>query len=305
MALTLIEVAKTEQNELRRGVIETFAASSPILELMPFMDIQGNAYEYNQEEALPGIAFRAINEAFSESTGILNPQVEKLKTMGGDADTDLRFKRTQRIQDRRAIDTRMKIKAASLYFTKIFFDGDENSDARQITGVNKRLSGSPTQEIVAGADGAVLTENLLQRLIDAIDGDPSALLMSKAMRRQLYDLYKGSTIISEVQGAFGRTVKTYDDIPIRIIEKDNSGNEILGFDETQGAESEAGSIYAVRFGEDHLAGIESEALDARDLGEVDDKPVERTRIEWDIGIIILHPRSIARLKGVKKASGVN
>ena len=82
MAMTLIEQAKTEQNELKRGVIELFAKKTPIFELMPFMTIEGNAYEYNQEKALPGIAFRGVNEAYSESVGILNPLVEKLKIMG-------------------------------------------------------------------------------------------------------------------------------------------------------------------------------------------------------------------------------
>lgn len=302
MALTLIEVAKTEQNDLKRGVIELFAKTTPILQLLPFITIEGNAYEYNQEKTLPGIAFRGVNESYSESTGIINPQVEKLKIMGGDADSDLFFKRTQRLQNRRAIDTRMKIKAASLYFTKTVFDGDEASDAKQLDGLNKRLTGN--QVISAGTNGANLTENMMQRLIDAVDGTPSALLMGKAFRRQLFNLYKGSSIISETQDAFGRTTKTYDDIPIFIIEKDNDDNVILDFDETQGSSNETSSVYAVRFGEEYVAGIQSGPLDARDLGEIDSKPVERTRIEWDIGMAIFHSRSAARLKGVTKASGV-
>lgn len=296
MAMTLIEQAKTEQNLLRRGVIETFASRTPILEIMPFMTIEGNAYEYNQEESLPGIAFRGVNESYSESIGVLLPLVEKLKIMGGDADSDLFHKRTQRIQDRRAIDTRMKIKAAALYFTKIFFDGDEASDAREIDGLNKRLTG--VQVITAGVDGANLAENMLQQLIDAVDGEPDVLFMGKKMRRQLYNLYKGSTILSVAKDAFGRQVDVYAGIPIRIIEKDNNNNVILDFDETQGASNEAGSIYGVKFGDEYVTGIQSGPLDARDLGEIDVKPVERTRIEWDIGIAMFHPRCAARLKGV-------
>jgi len=54
MALTLPEAAKLSTDTLQRGVIELFARNSAILEMMPWMEIQGNAYKYNQEATLPG-----------------------------------------------------------------------------------------------------------------------------------------------------------------------------------------------------------------------------------------------------------
>lgn len=297
MPMTLIEAAKTEQNVLKLGVIKTFAKTSPILQLLPFETIEGGAYEYNQEETLPGIAFRGINEAFDEGVGVLNPVVERLKIMGGDADSDLFFKRTQRLQNRRVTDTRMKLVAAALYFTKIFFDGDQASLPKEIDGMNARITGD---QLITGAgdNGDALTENLVIRTIDAVDGKPNALLMGKKFRRQLWNLYKGSTVLSDTQDALGRQIKTFDDIPVYIIEKDNSNNVILDFDETKGTSDVTGSCYAARFDTGYLAGIQSAPIDARDLGEVDDKPVERTRIEWDIGITLEHPRAIARLYGI-------
>jgi len=297
MPMTLIEQAKTEQNVLKLGVIKTFAETSPVLELLPFQTIVGSAYEYNQEETLPGIAFRGVNEAWDESVGIINPEVERLKIMGGDADSDLFFKRTQRLQNRRAIDTEMKLMAAALYFTKIFFDGDQATLPREITGMNARLTGD--QLITgAGANGDALTENLVIRTIDAVDGKPDALFMGKKFRRQLWNLYKGSTVLSDMQGAFGRQVKTFDDIPIYIVEKDNFNSVILDFDETKGTSDVTGSMYAFKFGSGYLAGIQSGPISARDLGEVDDKEVERTRVSWDIGITLEHPRAAARLYGI-------
>ena len=62
MAVTLVESAKLSTNDLQRGVIETFIQASPILDRIPFLGIQGNAYAYNEEGALPGVAFRAVNE---------------------------------------------------------------------------------------------------------------------------------------------------------------------------------------------------------------------------------------------------
>ena len=83
MSLTLLEASKLVQNPLQKGVIEIFASSSPVLERLPFFQVAGQAYKYNQEQTLPGIAFRGINQSYTESTGIVNPQVEALYVMGG------------------------------------------------------------------------------------------------------------------------------------------------------------------------------------------------------------------------------
>jgi hypothetical protein len=60
--LTLAESAKYYNNPLQRGIVETFARSSGVLQYLPFMTIKGNAYKYNVEETLPGVGFRSINE---------------------------------------------------------------------------------------------------------------------------------------------------------------------------------------------------------------------------------------------------
>ncbi len=301
MAHSLVEYAKTTQDELRRAVIELFAKSSPVLDALRFTDIQGSALQYNLEKALPGIAFRGINEAYSESTGIINPQVEKLKIMGGDMDTD-KFLIATMGESRRTIDTKMKIKAAALYFTKIFFDGDESTDPRQIDGLNKRLTGN--QVIVAGANGANLTENMLDRLIDAVEGGPTHLFMGKKMRRQLNALAKANQLLKTTVDAWGRPIETFAGIPIGIIERDNLDNEILDFDETQGTSNQTGSIYAVRMEEGYLEGIQNAPLEAYDLGELESKPALRLRVEWYVGIALFHPRAAARLKGITAATGV-
>ena len=74
--LTLTEASKLIQNPLQRGVVETFARTSPVLERLPFMDVNGNAYSYNVEQTLPGIAFRDYNASYTESTGVVNPHTE-------------------------------------------------------------------------------------------------------------------------------------------------------------------------------------------------------------------------------------
>lgn len=301
MAFTLIEYMKTTQSELLQGVIEKFAKTSPILELLPFKDIVGNAYTYNVEDSLPGIAFRGLNEAYDEDTGIVNPQTENLKIMGGDADTDRALQKWEKnFGERRATDLMMKVKAAALYFTKCFFDGDESSAPKEFEGLNRRLTGN--QVITAGANGAVLSLALMNQLIDAVKGKPDALFMGKKFKRQINNLAESSTILSITKDQFGTDIQAFAGIPIYPIEEDNSDNTILAFDETQGNSSVTASCYAVKFGVDEfLCGLQTEPLEAYDLGELETKPAFRSRIEWLIAIAIFHPKSAARLKGVLAA----
>jgi hypothetical protein len=119
MALTLTEAAKLSTDTLQRGVIETFARTSAVLEQIPFMEIVGNAYLYNQEATLPRVAFRDVNEAYEESTATFNQKVAKLYIAGGDADVDRFHIQTKgNINDQRAIQTLALTKALSLAWTK-------------------------------------------------------------------------------------------------------------------------------------------------------------------------------------------
>ncbi len=96
MALTLVEAAKMNSGDVvKSAIIEMFARESDILQVLPFEDIAGNALKYNREASLPGIAFRGVNESFSESTGVLNPITESLVIAGGDLDVDRFIVNTQ------------------------------------------------------------------------------------------------------------------------------------------------------------------------------------------------------------------
>jgi hypothetical protein len=89
MALTLVEAAKLNSGDVvRSSIIEMFARSSDILRVLPFQGIAGNALKYNREDILPGVGFRGVNEAYTESTGVLNPITETLAIAGGDLDVD-------------------------------------------------------------------------------------------------------------------------------------------------------------------------------------------------------------------------
>lgn len=304
MALTLAEANKFSTDMLQRGVVETFTRTSPVLELLPFMEIAGNSYKYNQEQTLPGIAFRGVNEGYTESAGVVNQLSEGLYILGGDVDVDKFLVQTRgNVNDLRAIQTEMKAKALAMEFTRQFFKGDSAVQTNGFDGLQKRLTGSQVIDATAGGSAGVdLSLTMLDELIDAVEGEPDVLFMSKAMRRKVKALLQNSQhYIENGTDAFGRPVATYGGIPIRVIETDATGAEILGFDETVGSDNQTGSIYAVKFGaEQYVAGLRNGGVSVRDLGELETKPAYRTRIEFYCGLAVFHPRAAARLKGIKK-----
>lgn len=189
MALTIIEAAKYREGVTlyERGVIETFAESSGVLRVLPFQDIPGNALRYNREEKLPGIGFRGVNEAFPESTGILNPVTEPLVIAGGDLDVD-RFILKTMGEDQRTVQENMKVKALALAWERTFFKGSEELDPRQFDGLQSRVTGNQlvpvSGDTAPTANGDPLSLFMLDTAIDKVAG-ATHIFLSKTMRNRL------------------------------------------------------------------------------------------------------------------------
>jgi len=308
MAVTLLEAAKQMTGDvIRQSVIEVFARSTDLLRVMLYTDIQGGAYKYSQEQALPGIAFRGINESYTESAGVLNPAVEQLVILGGDLDVDKALIKFHG-EGIRATHEAMKIKAIAHEFSHRFIKGDSQTDPKEFDGLQKRLVGN--QLIAAGSTsgGDVLSLQKLDELIDAVD-EPNYLLMSKAMRRILTTAARNQSVgghVSYQKDEFGRQVTVYNDLPILIADGNGDVNSTLGFNEANpgGGSSVGTSIYCMSIQEGMLSGIQNGVMDVTDLGEQDAKPVFRTRVEWYNSMLLEHPRAAARLYGIKTGAAV-
>lgn len=312
MALTLVESAKLSENDLQRGVIETFVQESVILDRIPFMTIQGNAFAYNEEATLPGIEFRAVNSTYAESTGTVNQKTETLVILGGEADVDTFIQQTRgNLNDQRAVQTALKVKAATYKFQDTFVNGDVTVDANSFDGIKKRLTGA--QVITAGTNGlAVLGADdaarhaffdKLDELLAAVEGGVDALYMNASLLSKIKSSARRLTMFDQTTDNFGKTVATYNGIPLLDIGKKGDGTLIIPQTETQGtAVGITSSIYAVRFGQDEtdrgVTGLTNGGVMVEDLGKLQSKPAWRTRIEFFCGMGIFGGKAAARLQGV-------
>jgi hypothetical protein len=308
MALTLLEASKLHTGDVvRSAVIEMFARSGDLMRVMKWQDMPGGSYHYNQEGQLPGVAFRGVNEAFTESSGILNPQVEVLRIAGGDLDVDkalIKFHGDGVRQQHEA----MKVKALGLYIMKKIVKGDSVVEPREFDGLMNRINGAQLIDAGSTNGGDAMKLSSLDQLLDVVD-NATHLLMSKAMRRRLTAAARTTTVggfISYAVDEFGEKITQYNDIPILIVDYDDTGARILDFNEvgSGGATATATSIYAVSIGDGMLTGLQNGVMDVRDLGELPDKSVMRTRIDWYVGLAAMHGRCAARLRGISDAAVV-
>jgi len=296
MALTLLEASKLHTGDVyKEGVVAKFAESSEILRVLPFAAIQGNSLKYNIEETLPGIGFRGVNESYTPSTGILNPQSEGLVIAGGELDVDKFIVQTMGM-DQRTVQEGMKIKALALSWTKTFIKGDSETDPREFDGLQKRLAGDAL--ISNGVAGLSLDK--LDEAIDYVSG-ANYIIMNKIMRRRLTVAARTAAVggdITYVLDEFGRQVAKYNDIPILLMDEDNEGNQILDFSEA----SSTTSIYVVNLSEGAVSGLENGGMMVDDLGILEGSPKYRTRVEWYNGIGVFAPKVAARLSGITNAA---
>lgn len=306
MALTLLEASKLNSGDVvRSAIIEMFAQNSEVLRAIPWDDIPGGSLSYNVEGSLPGVAFRGFNEGYSESTGVINPQVETLRIAGGDLDVDKALIKTRGASIRSQHES-MKVKALALNIAAKIINGDSLTNPREFDGLRVRIGGSQLFPALGSAPNAnsPLSLEQLDAAIDAVD-NPTHLIMSKAMRRKLVTAAR-SNIGGDIEigpDEFGFRVTRYNDLPILIADYDDRGQRIIDFNEAGPAGGEVcTSIYIVNFSDGYVTGIQNGVMEVEDLGEIDEKPVLRTRIEWLIGLAVMHGRSVARVWGITNAA---
>lgn len=303
MALTLSESAKLSQDMLQRGVIETIIEESPIMDWLPFENIEGNSLLYNQENDLGTAGFVAPGDVITESTATFTQASASLAEIIGDADVDNFIQRTRSgANDQRAVQTALKAKAVARKFEQTFISGDGTSNS--FSGLKYLLTpstGSPAtsgQVLEVGTSGGALTLALLDQTIDLVkSGKPDILLMSKRTRRKLKGLLQASSHYVE-QGAdqFGRQVMFYDGIPVL------ASDFIADTDTGSVGGTNLSSLYAIQFGaEDALCGLQNGGIETIDIGQLETKDATRVRIRWYVSLALFRASAVARLSSINNS----
>ena len=314
MAVTLAQAAILSQDQLSKAIHEMFVQESPVLDRLPLMQIAGNAYAYDVEATLPGVAFRGVNEAYVESTGTFNQLTEKLVILGGDADVDRFIQQTRsNVFDQRAEQDKLKVKAMSYKFSDSFINGDVTVDTKGFDGLKKRLNGSQVIDTATNGapvlgNGGTDTHGFFDKLDELLSACPNAdaLYMNRQVRSKVISAGRrigGVDMVKE--DMTGKRVAMWQGVPMLDLGDSLTGTQIIPQNETQGSSSAASSIYAVRFGgsdgDQAVTGLTNGGVMVDDLGQLQEKPALRTRIEFYCGLALFGGKAAARLRGVLAA----
>ncbi|MFL0773154.1 MAG: major capsid protein [Prochlorococcus sp.] len=305
--MSLLEAAKYGSTTLGRGVVSTLIQESPILEMLPFTSITGNALKVTVEDTLPAPAFRDVNETYTRTHGTDTERFFGCAILGGEVFIDNYIVRVQADQiSAKARQYSKFAKAMSRTFDASFFDGTGTS--KDFKGINSLITEGLGQTVTgASANGDALTLDLLDTAFDSLrsQSSPDALLMNRLNRRNINKLarstYSGVSLIDVGTDVFGRQVNTYNGVPIRIIGDDISGTPILSHTETKGTSSLCSSIYAIAFGTDEnvygILGLGG-SFDVVDFGETEAAPGHLGRVEVYPGVVVSNSFSVCRLSGM-------
>jgi HK97 family phage major capsid protein len=274
--ITLAEASKLIETPLKRGVIETIARESAVLELLPFININGNAYSYVQEGTLGTVGFRDVNTDYNHTNPTYVQKTEHLRRLGSKVEVDRFIELTQNIHDVRAEATSAKAKAIANEFTRAFFKGNSATNPLEFDGLDIRV----TAEQTVDGQGEVLTTMMIHELLDKVMGGADVLFMNKRTRRKVTAMFQSQgAYIQSGQDAFGRPQQYFGDVRIAVVD-----DAILPDN----------SIYAVKFGQNEgIVGIQAGGLEAVDNGLRG--TMYETLIEWYVSIIDGNPKGFARL----------
>lgn len=303
----VVEYAKgLPEGSVKRAFVEMFAERSDIIAALPLQFAPGGAYRYDLETALPGVAFRGINESFTATTGVINPQVEQTFIAGGQIKVDKALVRRFGAE-RRAREEKMQMKALTRGITSKIISGSNVTNPKEFSGIKTRLTGTAVTANSASSGGAALSLYNLDRSIDKVV-EPTHLMMSKAMRTRLTQAGRNTGVggyVAQTKDDFGRIITTYRGLPILVGYEDEVNDTVLfPFDEVAsgGGSAVTTSIYVASMKEGHFTGLQVEPMDVVDHGVISDGPFLQTDIEWDFGICIEHPSALHRLTSITDAA---
>ena len=294
--ISLAQSARMTNDVLQAGVIEVLATESKLLQLLPFMNVQGSGYTYNIEKNLGNAQFRKVNGGYNYGAIETIPVTERIVILGDEAIVDTyQIAVESDVNNLMAIEVALRTKAIAHKFEKCFINGGSatttagvpsESVANEFVGILPRYTEATPANIPAEArtlyTAQVITKSDdligdLDTLLDMVAGGADALIMNKKTRRQL--TAKGRAFCDYRQGEFGTQFLQYGGVDVVDLDGDLIADDI---------------IIAAKFGaKEAVCGLQNGGVRVTALGEMESQPQLKTRIEWFVGLAVFNPKTVA------------
>jgi hypothetical protein len=329
-ALTLAQYAQQSNDPLATMVVNSLYMNGSVLAEVPIitkptLKMNGARMDGN----LPTVNWRKLNESSVTTSGTLTPFSESIALLANNIDVDIAFLRDQNaISDPRVAQLNMWIASLSYDTNDKFFNNNAlTGDIDAPLGIRYRLDnatafGKSTACKING-NGVVMSNSLTAatagqfvELVDqalqevgAPDGNGCVIYCNRLLHRRWHRAIKimgagGGFDMS--RDAFDRQVLMYRNAQVRVIGvKSDQSTEIITSTETDAGldgSSDHTSLYVVRYGEDYFQPWQMAPLSVRDLGILPNEPTQnRVFVDWSLGYVDNHTRSIARVYNIGMA----
>lgn len=271
MSISLVDVLKVSKNPLGKAILLNLLRQTPILPMLPVDTVDALKVTENRWQTLPEVGTRRLNEAYTESTGTLEPVEDTLHLYGGDISMDRIFQFVNTTENPLMTAGKMKAAALGARFNYDFIANDHaTGDADGFEGLAKRVSNNPARCTInletAGDTLKVLASTTtMATFIDALHqalhvlgvshGDAFkdlnvAAFMNETTFLGIGQVLRRSGLLSQNVDNFGRIWGSFG--PAKLIDvglKGDQSTEIISSAEVAGdAGTDSTSIYFVRFG---------------------------------------------------------
>ena len=233
MAITLAEAKVGMADKVDQNVVDEFRRSSLLLDRLVFDNAispgTGGStltYGYVQLKTPSTASVRTINSEYTAGEAKREEKTTKAIVMGGKFSIDRVLIGTSGAVDELAFQAEEKIKATSNYFTNLVINGNSAGSGEGVLntfdGLDKLLTDAET-EITSEVDvsTSALMDTNYNALLDEVDaflstleGKPSMLLMNNKMLTKMRSAARRAGYYASSRDEFGRTVETYNDIPM-------------------------------------------------------------------------------------------
>lgn len=316
-SVTLVESAKLAQDDLVAGVIENIVTVNRMFDVLPFDGIEGNALQYNRENVLGGVGVAAVGDVIGtddsnpltggsgegKDAATFTSVFSGLTTLLGDAEVNglIQNTRSGDGNDQAATQIASKAKSCGRLYQHMMINGTGAGD--QFDGMINLCVASQTVTATA-ANGDVLAFDTMDEIMDLVtakDGAVDYFTMNARELRAYRSLLRGlggAAIMEVVELPSGTEVPAYSGVPI-------FRNDYIPINQTQGASSNASTIFAGTFddgsrsnGLSGLTASKAAGIEVVDVGESETKDEHIWRVKWYAGMALFSELSIACASGI-------
>lgn len=328
MAITLAQIAKLENQPLRKAIILNIIRDAPLLDQLPFENIDSLKAVAVRWAKLPSVGWRKLNEGYTTSeTGDTEQVWESLFGFGGDITYDRVLEKLKNmIVDPMTLQTQMKIKALAFDWKDKFINGDHSVDADSFEGLKKRVSVMPARQTVwfAGSTSAPLDPTasaanaraFFDKMAEAKkycnSGQANAIFCNEGVElglgRAARYMQTAGNFLDITKDSLDREIVTFQGVPLYDMGlKADQSTEIITNTEVAGdAGADSTSIYFASYNtEEGVTGIQLEDLkvyDPLDGGEMESAPSKMLRIDWWNGLASFGSHGIVRARNLAAPS---